>query len=135
MWMFYLIRVVFLLDPDMATRFRLRFIRPGVQRSLAPEINALLAVAWNDGEAKLDLTKVTDQKDALATLARLVDRLVAEYPDSPAFNQLAQGIAKAASTTIVDQIGWLDDGHQHRALRIETSEQRPAVRMSPKKKP
>jgi hypothetical protein len=133
--MFYLVWVIFLLDPDMATRFRLRFIRPGVQRSHPPEVNRLLAIAWNDREAKLDLTKVTDSKEALSYLSWQVDRLVAEYPDSPAFSQLAEGIAKASATTIVDQIGWLDDDHQHRALRIETSEQRPAVRMSPKKKP
>jgi hypothetical protein len=122
MGLFYLIRVIFRLDEDMAMRFRLRFTRPAVQASLHPAIRDILDRAWDESTATLDLREVVERKVGLIFLADAIEKLGWEYEDSrESFIEMADLIFKATQTTIVDRVGWLDEGFQHRVHEVKTA--------------
>ena len=122
--------MIFLLDQDMATRFRLRLVRPAVQKTLPAPLKDLLRLAWDDSQAKLDLSLVVDHHMGLAHLMYEMESLRLEYQDSQQFEEIMLGIVAAGKKTIVDKVAWLDDDFKHPVQEIKSdTPRRPAVRM------
>jgi hypothetical protein len=120
--MFYLIRVIFLLDNDMAKRFRLKFTRPAIQRMHPPEVRAVIEAGWNDETRTLDLRPAVGMKVGLRLLAESIQEMAWEY-ESGAFREFARIVSDVGDkVTIVDQIAWLDEDFKHRVYWVKRGE-------------
>jgi len=114
--------VIFVLDHDMATRFRLRLVRPGAQIRQPEPLKNLVNRAWIESERTLDLSGVVDDEDGLWHLFAEVSSLVWEHPE---FVHLQKGIEEVLRhRSLVDRIGWLDDDFKHPIHEIKASKPR-----------
>lgn len=125
--MFYLIQVIFRLDPPLARRFRLSFVRPAAQVNLPTQIRSVIQKSWDDATCTLDLRKAYEHQSGIEALAQEVARLAFQSQDR-SFVILANALVQTR-VTVVDRIAALDDEHIPAVIELHHSTELPREAM------